>query len=141
MTNLVEDVPLGGRAGRLGRHEVRAPERFAHIDIAEASDVLLIEKRALQRLGLACETLRQIGGAELVAEGWIVPGLVGAHTHPGAEEPGQPLDDGILRDDLRAHLDAGVTLIRAPGLAGDPPDQPFGSSSSRSGSRSGALSR
>ncbi|MFG1867743.1 amidohydrolase family protein [Micromonospora arborensis] len=63
-----------------------------------------------------------VAGAELVAEGWILPGLVDAHTHPGAETPGQPLDDGILREDLRAHLESGVTLIRAPGLAGDPPD-------------------
>ncbi|BEL04483.1 amidohydrolase family protein [Actinoplanes sichuanensis] len=63
-----------------------------------------------------------MAGAELVAEGWILPGLVDAHTHPGAEEPGRPLDDGVLRADLRAHLEAGVTLIRAPGLAGDPPE-------------------
>ncbi|MET3424610.1 imidazolonepropionase-like amidohydrolase [Actinoplanes tereljensis] len=61
-------------------------------------------------------------GAELVAEGWILPGLVDAHTHPGAEAPGQPLDAGVLKADLQAHLDSGVTLIRAPGLAGDPPD-------------------
>ncbi|MEU8813763.1 amidohydrolase family protein [Actinoplanes sp. NPDC048796] len=60
--------------------------------------------------------------AELVAEGWILPGLVDAHTHPGAEAPGRPLDDGTLRRDLRAHLDSGVTLIRSPGLAGDPPE-------------------
>jgi imidazolonepropionase-like amidohydrolase len=59
--------------------------------------------------------------AELVAEGWLLPGLVDAHTHPGAEEPGKPMDEEVLRDDLRAHLAAGVTLIRAPGLAGDPP--------------------
>jgi imidazolonepropionase-like amidohydrolase len=63
-----------------------------------------------------------VAGAELVAEGWILPGLVDAHTHPGAEEPGQPLDEGVLRDDLRAHLQSGVTLIRSPGLAGDPPE-------------------
>ncbi|GAB2592483.1 amidohydrolase [Paractinoplanes abujensis] len=60
--------------------------------------------------------------ADLVAEGWLLPGLVDAHTHPGAQELGRPLDDAILRDDLRAHLAAGVTLIRAPGLAGDPPE-------------------
>ena len=59
--------------------------------------------------------------AELVAEGWLLPGLVDAHTHPGAEEPGKPMDEDVLRDDLRAHLAAGVTLIRAPGLAGEPP--------------------
>lgn len=63
-----------------------------------------------------------VAGAELVAEGWILPGLVDAHTHPGAETPGQPLDADVLRRDLRAHLDSGVTLIRAPGLAGDPPE-------------------
>jgi imidazolonepropionase-like amidohydrolase len=63
-----------------------------------------------------------VAGADLVAEGWILPGLVDAHTHPGAGKPGQPLDDDVLRHDLRAHLEAGVTLIRAPGLAGDPPE-------------------
>ncbi|BCY10244.1 amidohydrolase family protein [Actinoplanes sp. L3-i22] len=63
-----------------------------------------------------------VPGADLVAEGWILPGLVDAHTHPGANTPGDPLDDGILRDDLRAHLESGVTLIRSPGLADDPPD-------------------
>ncbi|MFC3736788.1 amidohydrolase family protein [Paractinoplanes deccanensis] len=66
-------------------------------------------------------TTDPVARAELVAEGWILPGLVDAHTHPGAEELGRPLDDGVLRADLRAHLEAGVTLIRAPGLAGDPP--------------------
>ncbi len=63
-----------------------------------------------------------VPGAELVAEGWLLPGLVDAHTHPGAEAPGQPLDEAMLRDDLRAHVAAGVTMIRSPGLAGDPPD-------------------
>ncbi|MEV4345869.1 amidohydrolase family protein [Actinoplanes sp. NPDC049596] len=67
-------------------------------------------------------TTDPVGGAELVAEGWILPGLVDAHTHPGAEVLGQPLDEDVLRGDLRAHLDAGVTLIRSPGLAGDPPE-------------------
>lgn len=67
-------------------------------------------------------TADPVGGAELVAEGWLLPGLVDAHTHPGAEAPGQPLDLTVLRDDLRAHLASGVTLIRAPGLVSDPPD-------------------
>jgi imidazolonepropionase-like amidohydrolase len=60
-------------------------------------------------------------GAGLVAEGWILPGLVDMHTHPGAESPGKPLDESLLRDDLRAHVAAGVTMIRSPGLADDPP--------------------
>jgi imidazolonepropionase-like amidohydrolase len=61
-------------------------------------------------------------GADLVAEGWLLPGLVDMHTHPGAEDPGRPLDTELLRQDLRAHVAAGVTMIRSPGLAGDPPD-------------------
>lgn len=66
-------------------------------------------------------TADPVQGAELVAEGWLLPGLVDAHTHPGAETLGQPLDEGLLRGDLRLHVSRGVTLIRSPGLAGDPP--------------------
>ncbi|MGH3405115.1 MAG: transposase [Streptosporangiaceae bacterium] len=66
-------------------------------------------------------TTDPVAGAELVAEGWLLPGLVDAHTHPGAEAPGKPLDEAVLREDLREHVAAGVTLIRAPGVAGDPP--------------------
>lgn len=58
-----------------------------------------------------------VAGAELVAQGWLLPGLVDAHTHPGADTPGRPLDEKLLRADLAEHLGAGVTLIRAPGLA------------------------
>lgn len=52
----------------------------------------------------------------------MLPGLVDAHTHPGAEHPGDDLDERLLRKDLGEHVAAGVTMIRAPGLAGDPPD-------------------
>jgi hypothetical protein len=45
-----------------------------------------------------------VAAADLVAEGWLLPGLVDAHTHPGAGGPGQPLDDGLLREDLREHV-------------------------------------
>ncbi|MEV7630086.1 amidohydrolase family protein [Actinoplanes sp. NPDC089786] len=61
-------------------------------------------------------------GAELVADGWILPGLVDVHTHPGAAKPGDPLDEKVLRDDLRLQVATGVTLIRSPGLAGEPPE-------------------
>ena len=67
-------------------------------------------------------TTDPVPGAELVAEGWLVPGLVDAHTHPGTEQVGAPLDDEVLRADLRRHAESGVTLIRSPGLAGHPPD-------------------
>ncbi len=66
-------------------------------------------------------TTDPVAGAELVAEGWLLPGLVDAHTHPGAEAPGNPMDEEILRADLAQHVDAGVTLIRSPGLPGEPP--------------------
>ena len=66
-------------------------------------------------------TTDPVPGAELAAEGWLLPGLVDAHTHPGAESPGDPLDDELLRSDLREHAAAGVTFIRSPGLADDPP--------------------
>jgi imidazolonepropionase-like amidohydrolase len=66
-------------------------------------------------------TTEPVARAELVAEGWLVSGLVDAHTHPGAKEPGDPLDESVLRDDLHQHVAAGVTMIRSPGLAGDPP--------------------
>jgi imidazolonepropionase-like amidohydrolase len=67
-------------------------------------------------------TTDPVPGAELVAEGWLLPGLVDAHTHPGVTDVGQQLDETQLRTDLRAHVDAGVTLIRSPGLAGEPPE-------------------
>ena len=66
-------------------------------------------------------TTDPVPGAELVAEGWLLPGLVDAHTHPGADAPGDPLDEEVLRKDLHEHVNAGVTVIRSPGLAGDPP--------------------
>ncbi|MFY1692562.1 amidohydrolase family protein [Plantactinospora sp. WMMB782] len=66
-------------------------------------------------------TTDPVGGADLVAEGWLLPGLVDAHTHPGAAAPGNPLDEELLRDDLGLHAAHGVTLVRAPGLAAEPP--------------------
>ena len=61
------------------------------------------------------------GRAELEVAGWVLPGLVDVHTHPGAHEVGDAFDEAVLRADLVAEVDAGVTALRAPGLAGDPP--------------------
>ncbi len=59
-----------------------------------------------------------VAGAETVADGgWLLPGLVDVHTHPGAEQPGDPFDESVLRTDLADHAAAGVLLIRAPGSA------------------------
>ena len=53
----------------------------------------------------------------VVDGGWLVPGLVDVHTHPGAERPGDPFDESLLRQHLADHAAAGVLLIRAPGSA------------------------
>jgi imidazolonepropionase-like amidohydrolase len=67
-----------------------------------------------------------VKNAALVAEGWLVPGLVDAHTHPGTLEAGGAFDEKVLRGHLLDHRDSGVTLLRSPGLAGEPPEW-FGS--------------
>ena len=60
-----------------------------------------------------------IRGARMIAEaGFVLPGLVDVHSHPGAPEPGQPLDGTVLREDLLAHRDAGVTAVRIAGAPG-----------------------
>ena len=59
-----------------------------------------------------------VAGAETVADGgWLLPGLVDVHTHPGAEKPGDPFDESVLRTDLAEHAAAGVLLVRTPGSA------------------------
>jgi imidazolonepropionase-like amidohydrolase len=64
-------------------------------------------------------TLEPLTHAETVVDrGWLVPGLVDVHTHPGAEHPGDGLDEALLRRHGNQHRDAGVTLLRVPGSAG-----------------------
>jgi imidazolonepropionase-like amidohydrolase len=60
-----------------------------------------------------------IADADVVVDGgWLLPGLVDVHTHPGTEEIGTRLDDETLRKHLIDHRDAGVLLVRTPGSAG-----------------------
>lgn len=55
--------------------------------------------------------------ADLVSDGgWILPGLVDVHTHPGSDEPTSEYSDANLRRNLLEHRDAGVLLVRAPGM-------------------------
>jgi imidazolonepropionase-like amidohydrolase len=69
---------------------------------------------------------------ELVVDGgWLIPGLVDVHTHPGSDKPGDPFTDEKLRRHLGQHRDAGVLLVRTPGSAAripstvdDDPDLP-----------------
>lgn len=61
-------------------------------------------------------SFRKVTGAKtLTADGFVLPGLVDAHMHPGAPVPGEPLDEEVLRADLAAHRDAGVTAVRVAG--------------------------
>ncbi|MCM2410861.1 amidohydrolase family protein [Streptomyces sp. RKAG290] len=53
----------------------------------------------------------------LVDGGWLLPGLVDVHTHPGTESPDSPFDEGLLRQHLGRHRDAGVLAVRTPGTA------------------------
>ncbi len=57
-------------------------------------------------------------GAELVASGWIVPGLVDAHCHIGLGPHGAVEDDETERQAL-ADRDAGALLLRDCGSASD----------------------
>ncbi|HEY3869496.1 MAG TPA: amidohydrolase family protein [Actinocrinis sp.] len=69
------------------------------------------------------ETLRldPSSSAELISDGgWILPGLVDVHTHPGTEQlpsTAEAFDDEVLRRQLIEHRDAGVLLVRTPGTA------------------------
>ncbi len=51
------------------------------------------------------------GGADTVARGWIVPGLLDAHNHLGLEDAGGVPDDEVERQAV-ADRDAGVLLLR-----------------------------
>ncbi|CAN5338877.1 amidohydrolase family protein [soil metagenome] len=63
-------------------------------------------------------TYEQHSGAESVAEGWIVPGLVDAHCHLGLDDGGAVSDEEAEAQAL-ADRDAGALLIRDCGSALD----------------------
>jgi imidazolonepropionase-like amidohydrolase len=59
---------------------------------------------------------------DLSTGGYLLPGLVDSHTHPGTTAPGEPLDEALARTDLVAHRTAGVTTVRVPGVPTRLPD-------------------
>ena len=63
-------------------------------------------------------TLEPQPGAETVAEGWIVPGLVDAHCHIGLDDHGAVPDEEAEGQALEDR-DAGALLIRDAGSAAD----------------------
>ena len=63
-------------------------------------------------------TYEKVGSAELVAEGWIVPGLVDAHCHIGLDENGAVPED-VQEQQALTDRDAGALLLRDCGSAAD----------------------
>ncbi len=63
-------------------------------------------------------TFEHLPGAETVAQGWILPGLVDLHCHVGLDSRGAVPRDDAERQAL-ADRDAGVLLIRDAGSAAD----------------------
>ena len=75
----------------------------------EARDLYIVDGRV---------TYEPVASAELVAEGWIVPGLVDAHCHIGLDENGAVPED-VQEKQALADRDAGTLLIRDCGSAAD----------------------
>lgn len=63
-------------------------------------------------------TYEPVAGAETVAEGWMVPGLVDAHCHIGLDDHGAT-DDASAEAQAVADRDGGALLIRDCGSALD----------------------
>ncbi len=63
-------------------------------------------------------TYEPVEGADLVGQGWVVPGLVDAHCHIGLDEHG-PVSDEISEEQAIADRDAGALLVRDCGSAAD----------------------
>jgi len=63
-------------------------------------------------------TYERVASAELVAEGWVVPGLVDAHCHVGLDENGAVPPD-VQEQQAIADRDSGALLLRDCGSAAD----------------------
>ncbi|MCX4883375.1 amidohydrolase family protein [Streptomyces sp. NBC_00847] len=66
---------------------------------------------------------RPSGPADTVADGgFLLPGLVDVHTHPGSPSEEEPTFDAeAFASQVAAHRDAGTTALRFPGLLGEIP--------------------
>lgn len=75
----------------------------------EVADLYVVDGRV---------TYEPQAGADTVAEGWMVPGLVDAHNHLGLEDGGA-VDDETTEGQAVADRDAGVLLLRDCGSPAD----------------------
>ncbi|MFG2450553.1 amidohydrolase family protein [Streptomyces sp. NPDC048512] len=81
--------------------------------------------RDLWTLGDRITFARPSVPAETVADGgFLLPGLVDVHTHPGSSAADEArFDLEVFAEQIAAHRDAGVTALRFPGLLGEIPDE------------------
>src|SRR3954469_22647582 len=75
----------------------------------EAADLYVVDGRI---------TREPQPGADTVADGWIVPGLVDAHNHLGLGDDGA-VDDATTEQQALADRDTGVLLLRDCGSPAD----------------------
>lgn len=76
------------------------------------------EEVVLQIDGDQLRTVSVGRGDEFVIDGgWMLPGLVDVHTHPGTEKPGDEFDQALFRKHMIEHRNAGVLAARSPGSA------------------------
>src|SRR4051795_7194752 len=75
----------------------------------EAADLYVVDGRI---------TLEPHAGADTVAEGWVVPGLVDAHNHLGLEDDGA-VDDSTTEEQALADRESGALLLRDCGSPAD----------------------
>ena len=75
----------------------------------EVRDLYVVEGRV---------TYEKQPSAELVAEGWVVPGLVDAHCHVGLDSGGA-VPPEVQEQQITADRDAGALLVRDAGSAAD----------------------
>jgi imidazolonepropionase-like amidohydrolase len=89
----------------------RSPLRFRGpvLPLGEVRDLYVVD-------GVVTEEAHP--GAEMVAEGWIVPGLVDAHCHVGLDENGA-VDEATTEEQAITDRDAGALLLRDCGSAAD----------------------
>lgn len=103
---------------------MRSPSRYVGTVICQVRGVVLPERRS-GTFWIDGETLRsgsRTDAVSVVDGGWLLPGLVDVHTHPGTEAPTDTFQDEVLRGHLLDHRDDGVLLVRTPGSAARIPD-------------------
>ncbi|MFF3309212.1 amidohydrolase family protein [Streptomyces sp. NPDC002952] len=84
------------------------------------------EPRDLWLLGDRVTFVRPAGAADVVTVadgGFLLPGLVDVHTHPGSGDDAGDLsfDPVLFAEHIAAHREAGTTALRFPGLLGEVP--------------------